>query len=107
MSHLYAVLGVSRRVDSAGLKSAYRQQAKACHPDLHGGDDRAERRFKEISVAYETLGDPQARAAYDAECAAARIASRRRLWRTATTMSASFVITVGSGLMAAKWLLGV
>ena len=76
-------------------------------PDLHAGDARAEQRFKQISLAYETLGKPEARATYDAERAAARRRARRDLRAVATTMSASFVLTVGWGYFAAKWWLGV
>jgi DnaJ-class molecular chaperone len=107
MSNLYGVLGVSSRADAAAVKTAYRRLAKASHPDLNAGDARAEERFKEISLAYETLGDPEARATYDAE----RVAERRHAWRevrsVATTMSASFVLTVSWGYVAAKWWLGV
>jgi molecular chaperone DnaJ len=81
--------------------------AKGCHPDLHGGSERAERRFKEVCSAYETLASPGARAAYDAECAQERARARRRLWGAATTMAASFALTVGSGIFVAGWLLGV
>ncbi len=107
MSNLYGVLGVSSNVDEAALKAAYRRLAKASHPDLHAGDARAEQRFKQISLAYETLGKPEARATYDAERAAARRRARRDLRAAATTMSASFVLTIGWGYFAAKWWLGV
>ena len=107
MSNLYGVLGVSSKADTAALKAAYRRLAKASHPDLNAGDRRAEQRFKEVSLAYETLGDPEARAAYDAECAAERRRARRELRGVAATMSASFVLTVTWGYVAAKWWLGV
>jgi DnaJ-class molecular chaperone len=107
MSNLYGVLGVSSDVDPAALKAAYRRLATASHPDLHAGDASAEQRFKQISLAYETLGKPEARATYDAERAAARRQARRDLRAAATTMSASFVLTVGWGYFAAKWWLGV
>ncbi len=107
MSNLYGVLGVSSKADEAALKAAYRRLAKASHPDLHAGDARAEERFKKISLAYETLGRAEARATYDAQHAAARRRARRELRAVATTMSASFVLTVGWGYFAAKWWLGV
>ena len=107
MSNLYGVLGVSSKADAAVLKAAYRRLAKASHPDLNAGDARAEQRFKEISVAYETLGDPEARATYDAACAAKRRRAARELRSVAATMSASFVLTVTWGYVAAKWWLGV
>jgi DnaJ-class molecular chaperone len=106
MSNLYGVLGVSSQADAAALKAAYRRLAKASHPDLNAGDVRAEDRFKKITLAYETLGNPEARATYDAQCEA----KRRRAWRevrsVATTMSASFVLTLSWGYVAAKWWLG-
>jgi DnaJ-class molecular chaperone len=107
MSNLYGVLGVSSKADAAVVKAAYRRLAKASHPDLNAGDARAEARFKEISLAYATLGDPEARATYDAERAAERRRMRRELRSVATTMSASFVLTLSWGYVAAKWWLGV
>ena len=62
---LYEVLGVDRSASAAELKSAYRQLAKKYHPDVNPGDAEAERQFKEISHAYDTLKDDQSRAAYD------------------------------------------
>lgn len=64
-SDYYDVLGVDRGADDAALKSAYRKLAMKFHPDRNPGDDSAEQKFKEISVAYDALKDPQKRAAYD------------------------------------------
>ena len=61
----YEVLGVERRCDDGVLKSAFRKLAMKYHPDRNRGDDGAEVKFKEVGEAYETLRDPQRRAAYD------------------------------------------
>ncbi|GHA23123.1 chaperone protein DnaJ [Devosia pacifica] len=61
----YEVLGCEKGTDAAALKSAYRKLAMKYHPDRNPGDSEAETRFKEVSEAYDTLKDPQKRAAYD------------------------------------------
>lgn len=58
----YEILGVSKGATEAELKKAYRKAAMEHHPDKHGGEDA---KIKEINEAYETLKDPQKRAAYD------------------------------------------
>ncbi|ACI91564.1 chaperone protein DnaJ [Afipia carboxidovorans OM5] len=61
----YETLEVSREVDEAGLKSAFRKLAMKWHPDKNPGNPACEHKFKEISEAYEVLKDSQKRAAYD------------------------------------------
>jgi molecular chaperone DnaJ len=61
----YDVLGVSRDADDAELKRAFRNLARAHHPDKNPGDTKAEDRFKEINEAYGILSDPAKRAQYD------------------------------------------
>ncbi len=61
----YETLGVGRDADEGTLKSAFRKLAMKYHPDKNPGDKEAEVKFKEIGEAYETLKDPQKRAAYD------------------------------------------
>ena len=101
MSHLYGVLGIPKNADNGQVKAAYRTLAKVCHPDRPGG---SERRFREISLAYATLGNPVRRAAYDAE---RRALFCRRLKSAAAMMAASFGLTVGSGIFVAGLLLSV
>jgi curved DNA-binding protein CbpA len=61
----YAVLGVQRGASPDEIRTAYRRAARASHPDLHPEDATALERFKRIQVAYEVLGNPTRRAAYD------------------------------------------
>lgn len=60
----YDLLGVPRDADAAAIKKAYRKLARQYHPDVNKSE-QAESRFKEISEAYEVLGDPEKRKKYD------------------------------------------
>ena len=61
----YDILGVSKKASEADIKKAFRGLAKKYHPDKHGGDEAAAKKFKEISGAYDLLGDKDKRAKFD------------------------------------------
>ena len=62
----YEVLGVSRGATDSEIKKSYYKLAKKYHPDTNKGDpDTAAKKFQEAQRAYDTLRDPQKRAAYD------------------------------------------
>ena len=61
----YAVLGVPKNASAAEIKKAYRKLAQQHHPDANPGNQGSEDRFKDISSAYDVLGDPEKRAQYD------------------------------------------
>ena len=65
VKNLYDVLGVSKTATVAEIKSQYRKLARKYHPDLNKDDKQAAEKFKEISAAYDILGDKDRRQKYD------------------------------------------
>lgn len=63
--NLYHVLGVSKESSEAEVKSAYRKLARKYHPDVNKDSKEAADKFKEISCAYDVLGDKEKRKKYD------------------------------------------
>jgi len=65
MKDPYETLGLARGADAAALKRAYRKLAKKLHPDVNPGNAKIEQQFKEVSQAYDILGDTKKRAQFD------------------------------------------
>jgi curved DNA-binding protein CbpA len=61
----YEVLGISEAATADDIKRAFRELARRFHPDSNPDDPRAQAKFAQVSLAYETLSDGPARAAYD------------------------------------------
>src|SRR5271157_2208693 len=61
----YAILGVNRDAKPPEIRKAYRRLARKYHPDVNPGNKASEEKFKELSEAYEILGDEKKRQIYD------------------------------------------
>src|ERR1700742_222877 len=61
----YTMLGVKKHATQDDIQKAYRALAKKFPPDLNPGNKIAEDKFKEVSAAYDLLGDPDKRARFD------------------------------------------
>src|SRR6476646_7345573 len=62
---LYSILGVTRTAKPEDIAKAYRNLAKKLHPDLNPGDKTAEEKFKQVTAAYDILGDAEKRRRFD------------------------------------------
>jgi curved DNA-binding protein CbpA len=100
MGDLYGVLGLRRSASAEQIKAAYRALARTLHPDVNAGNagnaggEAPARRLQEVNRAYETLGDPEARAAYDRDLARQRADARRRYTIFAASTVATFALTM-------------
>ncbi len=65
MSNYYDILGVPKTATADEIKKAYRTLAFKYHPDRNPGNAAAEEKFKQISAAYDVLGDEAKRRNYD------------------------------------------
>lgn len=61
----YEVLGVAKNASDSDIKKSYYKLAKQYHPDSNKGDDKAQKKFQEVSEAYDTLKDSGKRSMYD------------------------------------------
>lgn len=102
----YELLGVAKTATVDEIKSAFRQRAKACHPDRHAGSPAHEEEFKRLSVAHDVLKDPMKRASYDDSLRQRRIAPpsrepvRPRPVKPATRPSAAYTTPAAAAVVA-------
>ena len=103
MSTLYRILGLPQGASHEQVKTAFRSLARRFHPDVNTGNAAAEERFKVVSQAYETLADPDARAAYDRAlvCRAAEV--KQHLSTFAVITVATFALTIAATGLALWW----
>jgi DnaJ-class molecular chaperone len=72
MKDYYAILGVAGDSSTRRIKQAYKKLARKWHPDIHPEDPSCRTRMREINEAYEVLGNPAKRKAYDRRSQALR-----------------------------------
>jgi molecular chaperone DnaJ len=99
MKDYYKTLGVNKKASREEIKKAFRKLARKYHPDVNPKNKEAERKFKEMSEAYEVLGNPQKRKEYDTggeDFVKNFYESRRRTGRT--TPHFSYEDIFGGGL---------
>jgi hypothetical protein len=104
MSTLYHDLGLEMDASHEQVKAAFRRLARRFHPDVNAGNAVAEQRFKEVSRAYETLADPNAREAYDRALVCRATEVRQQRWSFAATAGATFALTIAIIGLALWWM---
>jgi curved DNA-binding protein CbpA len=102
MSKLYRDLGVSPDASSSAIKAGYYSLVKRYHPDTHAGET-AEQRIRDINHAYQILGDPVGRAAYDLMLERQRLMAQTRFWRGIAVGAVTFALTFGSVPLLVLW----
>lgn len=103
----YLVLGVSRTADAAMIRAAYVALAKRYHPDVAAGNpELAAFNFRQITDAYQTLSDPDARACYDARVQAALDAERTRREKAAQAAAVAWAANSAAKATMAERLFG-
>jgi molecular chaperone DnaJ len=105
MRNFYEVLGVTPSADDEVIKGAFHDLAKTFHPDVNSGNALAERRFKQIGQAYDTLKDPKTRAAYELGLAHQRKIAQRRIGAAAMTGFATSMFSTVVISVVMIWLL--
>lgn len=64
-ANLYFRLRLPRSATHEQIKAAYYNLSKSCHPDRNPDDKEAAANFRQISEAYQVLGNKESRAAFD------------------------------------------
>ena len=101
----YDVLGISRNADAAAIKKAYRKLAKKYHPDTNQGNADAEKKFKEVTEAYDVLSDPKKKKLYDQFGQAAFDQSAQGALAGFTMIADKMANTGNTILKAATWMI--
>jgi curved DNA-binding protein CbpA len=96
---LYDVLGTERSASHEALRQAFRDRARAMHPDHGGGGAGCSAGMVAVNAAWETLGDPERRRVYDESLA------RPRLTAPATILATTHEVRMLRGLVAATVVL--
>jgi hypothetical protein len=99
---LYEVLALPADADAQRIKAAYHTLARRFHPDVNAGDAANAERLTQINHAYATLGNAEARAAYDRGLAQRRAAARRRTTAVAATSILTFAVTASLVSLAVR-----